>query len=257
MFPIFKSHFSIGKSILTLDPPKESPTEGPDSVFDIVQLLNLKQVVLVEDTFMGFLQAQKVSESLGVDFIFGLRISIVEDGFDPEDKKIPKHKVVVFAKDSEGCKSLFKIYSLVKSESIDAITLTQLKGLWNSDHLDLCIPFYDSFLFCNLFLFNSFVVDLKFFNPTFLTESNGLPFDDILCSSIKKHCDAHSYNHYAAKSILYKNRDDYDAFITYKLICSRNSFASNKSSLEKPNLDHMGSREFCYESYIENNNLIT
>ena len=257
MFPIFKSHFSIGKSILTLDPPKEFPTEGPDSVFDIVQLLNLKQVVLVEDTFMGFLQAQKVSESLGVDFIFGLRISIVEDGFDPEDKKIPKHKVIVFAKDSEGCKSLFKIYSLVKSESIDAITLTQLKGLWNSDHLDLCIPFYDSFLFCNLFLFNSFVVDLKFFNPTFLTESNGLPFDDILRSSIKKHCDAHSYNHSATKSILYKNRDDYDAFITYKLICSRNSFVSNKSSLEKPNLDHMGSREFCYESYIENNNLIT
>lgn len=262
MFPIFKSHYSIGKSILTLDPPKDPPPEGsdpphegPDSVFDIAKSLNLNEVVLIEDSFMGFLQAQKVSESLGINFIFGLRISIIEKGFDPEVKKHPKHKVVVFAKNSEGCKILFKIYSLVKSTDINSITLCQLSELWSTDHLDLAVPFYDSFLFCNLFLFNSFVVDLKSFNPTFLIEKNGLPFDPILESSIHKYSEVNSYPTALCKSIFYKNREDYDAFITYKLICSRNSFASSKSSLEKPNMDHMGSREFCYESYLENINL--
>lgn len=255
MFPIFKSHFSIGKSILTLEPPKDSPSEGPDSVFDIAKSLNLKEVILVEDSFMGFLQAQKVSESLGVNFIFGLRVPIIEEGFDPEAKKHPKHKVVVFAKNSEGCKILFKVYSLLKSTEINSITLSQLNDLWSTENLDLAIPFYDSFLFCNLFLFNSFVVDLKPFKPTFLIEKNDLPFDSILESSINKYCEVNSHPTSLCKSIFYKNREDYDAFITYKLICSRNSFASSKSSLEKPNMDHMGSREFCYESYIENINL--
>lgn len=250
MLPIFKSHFSIGKSILTLDPPSDNPGKA-DSVFSIAQDLKLNQVVLVEDSFMGFLQGEKVSASLGLKFIFGLRLSIAKDDFDKEDKKTPYHKVVVFAKNSEGCKNLFKIYSESQSGDNSFLTLSNLKSLWNSDNLDLAIPFYDSFVFCNLFLFNSFVVDLSFFNPTFFIESNDLPYDFYLQKFINKYCEVNNFKTLNTKSIYYKNRNDFDAYVTYKLICSRNSFSSNKSSLEKPNQDHMGSREFCYESLAE------
>lgn len=250
MIPLFKSHYSIGKSILTLNEPS-SPDGSSDSVFDIVSDNNLSEVVMVEDSFMGFLQANKVSKSLGVNFRFGLRINIIDEEFDNEDKKTPKHKVVVFAKNSEGCKCLFKIYSKSKSRDLDAITLSELKSLWNSDHLDLAIPFYDSFLFSNLFLFNSFVVDLSYFNPCFFKESNGLPFDLMLEDAVSNYAKNNSFDTYATKSIFYKDRCDFEAFLTYKLICSKSSFASRKSSLEKPNLDHMGSQEFCYESYLE------
>ena len=154
MTPLFKSHYSIGKSILTLNEPSES-NGSSDSVFDIVQENNLSEVVMVEDSFMGFLQANKVSKSMGVNFRFGLRIDIVDESFDPEDKKTPKHKLIVFAKNAEGCKCLFKIYSKVKSSDVNAITLTDLRSFWDLEHLDLAVPFYDSFLFCNLFLFNS------------------------------------------------------------------------------------------------------
>ena len=251
MFPIFKSHYSIGKSILTLDTPSTDRSGGPDSVFDIVESLGDDKLVLVEDTFMGFLQGQKMCENLGLKFVFGLRIDIIDENFDPEIKKIPKHKLVIFSKNSQGCKILFKIYTELKSSEHEALTIKKIESLWSKDDLDMAVPFYDSFLFSNLFLFNSFVVDLSPFNPKFLSENNGLPFDDILNKSAAKYCDSNSLELVDCKSIYYKNRKDFDAYVTYKLICSRNSFASNKSSLEKPNFDHMGSREFCYESFLE------
>lgn len=251
MFPIFKSHYSIGKSILTLEPPSQDRNGGPDSVFDIVESLEDDKLVLVEDTFMGFLQGQKMCESLGLKFIFGLRIDIIDESFDPELKKIPKHKLIVFSKNANGCKILFKIYTELKSSDHEAINLSLLRSLWDKESLELAVPFYDSFLFSNLFLFNSFVVDLSYFEPKFLIEYNGLPFDIILNESVANYCGANSFESLNCKSIFYKNRADFDSYVTYKLICSRGSFSSNKSSLEKPNFDHMGSREFCYESFLE------
>lgn len=250
MLPIFKSHFSIGKSILTLDPPSDS-SDKADSVFSLAQDAGLKEVVLVEDSFMGFLQGQKVATDLGLRFIFGLRVSIIDEDANLDDKKIPTHKIIVFAKNSEGCKNLFKIYSESKSNNQESITLTNLKPLWDSENLDMVIPFYDSFLFCNLFLFNSFVVDLSYFDPKFFIETNDLPYDSLLKTSVKNYCSKNNYETLDTKSIYYNKREDFDAYITYKLICSRNTFSSNKSSLEKPNFDHMGSREFCLESYME------
>lgn len=251
MFPVFKSHYSIGKSILTLDEPSSSSKGGPDSIFDIVKELEDDKLILVEDSFMGFLQGHKMSEKLGLKFIFGLRIDILDKDHNPEDKKTPKYKLIVFAKNSLGCKNLFKIYTKLKSTNKEALTIEQLHSLWDTENLDLVVPFYDSFLFSNLFLFNSFVVDLCKFNPTFFIEDNSLPFDFLLKDSVLQYCASNNYNTQYCKSIFYKNREDFDAYVTYKLICSRNSFSSNKSSLEKPNFDHMGSREFCYESFLE------
>ena len=65
--PLFKSHFSIGRSILTLDKPSDNrDPDSPDSIFEIALDHGLKEVVLVEDTFMGFLQARKVASEIGV-----------------------------------------------------------------------------------------------------------------------------------------------------------------------------------------------
>jgi hypothetical protein len=56
--PLFKSHCSLGRSILTLDKPKdEKNPEVSDSVFDIASEEGLKEVFLVEDNMTGFLQA--------------------------------------------------------------------------------------------------------------------------------------------------------------------------------------------------------
>ena len=98
--PIFKSHYSIGKSILTLSPasekdPKEGSQDGSISVFDIAKENNLKQVVIVEDSLTGFLEADKVARELGVQLIFGVRFDVCNDASNEGSIKESncKHKI--------------------------------------------------------------------------------------------------------------------------------------------------------------------
>lgn len=266
--PIFKSHYSIGKSILTLSPAtvsarngsassdndvKEELTEGPCSVFDIAKENNLKEIVLIEDSLIGFLQAQKMAKELGVQLIFGVSFDVCEDASDAEAIKESKcnHRVVIFPKNGDGCRDLNKIYTESKTNYNNHLDMGILKSLWNEDNLSLVVPFYDSFIFRNLTSFNSCVLSFSFTKPTFFTEENGLPFDGMVLDAVKQYCDANKFEMQQVQSIFYKNKDDFSAYLTYKLICSRGSFASRQSSLEKPNFDHLGSDQFCWESYQE------
>ncbi|MDO7613404.1 MAG: hypothetical protein MUQ75_04130, partial [Crocinitomicaceae bacterium] len=76
MLPLFKSHYSIGKSILTLDEPSETLDidDGATSIFSLCQSKDLKEVCLVEDSPAGFLQARKASMSHDIHLVFGLRL---------------------------------------------------------------------------------------------------------------------------------------------------------------------------------------
>ena len=56
VLPLFKSHFSIGRSILTLE-DEEKEENQPDSIIDIAKDNNLKEINLVEDNMTSFLQA--------------------------------------------------------------------------------------------------------------------------------------------------------------------------------------------------------
>ncbi len=162
--PLFKSHYSIGKSILTLNSPKEGANkEGSDSVFDIAVENKLDNIVLVEDTFMGFLQARKVTDSLGIHFIFGLRFDMCQDvkGLDDSALKKCSHKIIIFPKNSEGCTLLNQIYTECNTKYSGWLDLTVLKSLWDEKILVMGIPFYDSFIFKNLTTFNACVPDFS------------------------------------------------------------------------------------------------
>lgn len=252
--PIFKSHYSIGKSILTLDPPKEEQSnEGPCSVFDIVKKNQLKQLVLIEDSFIGFLQAQKVCKELDVQLIFGIRFDVCDDALDEEVIKNSKcnHKVIILPKNGDGCRNLNKIYTESKTKYNNFLDMKVLESLWDEDSLSLVIPFYDSFLHKNISSFNSCVLNFSFTKPTFFIEDNGLPFDYLILNKIVNYCGANNFETEKVQSIFYENKEDFSAYLTYKLICSRCSYAGRQSSLEKPNLDHLGSDEFCWESYTD------
>lgn len=254
LLPLFKSHFSIGKSILTLNAPKsEGEEDSSDSVFDIALNNNLDKVFLVEDSFMGFLQARKVCSELSKQLIFGIRLDFCEDVSKIEDVKdvTCSHKIIIFPKNSEGCKDLNVIYTFAKTKCNGWLDLNILKKHWNEDNLSLAVPFYDSFLFKNLTTFQSCFVHFTFTKPTFFIEDNGLPFDSMIKDSVVKYCSTNELETQAVQSIYYKNKKDFSAYLTYKLICGRNSFAGRELSLEKPNFDHLGSDQFCWESYME------
>jgi sulfur relay (sulfurtransferase) DsrF/TusC family protein len=48
---LFSSHFSLGKSTLTLDKPEEIQDNKPISIFSIAKKYELKDIYLVENNF--------------------------------------------------------------------------------------------------------------------------------------------------------------------------------------------------------------
>ena len=243
MLPLFKSHYSIGKSILTLSPPDQVSDGGADSVFQIASEEGLDKVILIEDAPAGFLEAKSNAEALGIQLVFGLRLKLSTNG----DDSI--HKVIVFAKDDQGCILLNNIYSKVFCEFNGVGNYNLLKEYWNDDHLRLCVPFYDSFLFHNTLMFANCMPELSFCDPVFFIERNGLPFDDMLEDKVLKYCEAHDHSTELAKTIYYKSRDDLESYQTYKCVCNRRF--GRARSLSNPGFDHLGSREFCFESWKE------
>jgi DNA polymerase III alpha subunit len=252
MIPLWKSHNSIGgKSILTLS---DSTDEGgPDSIFSIITEAKLNQLVLVEDTMIGFLEAVKRSQALGVQLIFGLRITLCGDAsISKKDSKEDncEHKVIIFAKNDAGCKRLYGIYSSAFVKGEGRVDEEVLKKIWNDDDLYMAIPFYDSFIFKNTMGFNNCTPHLQSFSPTFFIERNDLPFDSLIEEKVLSYCKSFGHKSSLSKSIYYNKREDFEAFQAYKCICSRTF--GRQSTLTRPNLNHFASREFCFESYLEN-----
>ncbi len=237
MIPIFSSHYSFGKSILTLELPSKCNPNGSRSIFSIAEEENLKEIFLLENSMTGFPQAVKNSEELGIQLIFGVQL-FFEGG----------HKINVFARNSEGCKLLNKIYSETYSTEDSKCNDKILSYHWSEDNLLLAIPFYDSFLHQNLTTFDACTPNLLPFRPTFFTQTNHLPFDFLIRDAAEQYARNNNLETQEVKSILYENKDDVDALQTYKCICSRKF---GKRSLSKPNLDHFGSNEFCMESLKE------
>jgi DNA polymerase III alpha subunit len=239
MIPLFKSHYSIGRSILTLEEVNEHTQNR--SVFALAQEAGLKELVLVEDSLIGFLEARKRATEYNLDLRFGLRVSVSNA---PESEKACNHKVVVFAKNSEGCKLLNKIYTNAFAYGDGVLKEEYLRSIWTEDHLKLAVPFYDSFIFNNAMTFATCTPDLSFGDPTFFVEDNGLPFDSLINDEVDSYCDRNCYDIIETKSIFYKKREDFAAYQTYKCICNR-TFKTR--DLNVPNFDHQGSDLFCLE----------
>jgi DNA polymerase III alpha subunit len=244
IIPLFKSNYSIGKSILTLDMPEDNANpKKSDSILQIAKDENLDKIILVEDSMIGFLEAHKVCKSLNIQLIFGLRINCCNDT-SSEDKEKSKHKIIIFAKNDAGCKLINKIYSKAFCEYGGFVDCNLLESLWDNNNLNLSIPFYDSYIYQNSFSFNNCVPNFSFTIPNYFIERNNLPFEELLIEKIKN-----ISTPILTKTIYYKNKKDVLAYQTYRCVTNR-SFGKEQS-LSSPNLNHFGSDEFCWESYKE------
>lgn len=246
VLPLFKSHFSIGRSILTLAKKGSSEANGPDSIVDIALENDLKNVILIDDSFSGFLEAYKNLTDVGIKLTFGVRISCVLDiEYKTDDSLKQEHKIIIVAKNEAGYKKLIKIYSLAATEGfyyVPRISTQKLKDFWSDKDLDLWIPFYDSFIFKNIFNNGMCLPDFSFTTPKFLYQDHCLPFDRLLQDKIK------SLNQIIipSKNIYYKKKSDFKAYLTFRCI-------NNRSNLDKPEIEHMSSEEFSVESWKEQN----
>jgi DNA polymerase III subunit alpha len=244
VLPLFKSHFSIGRSILTLE-DEEKEENQPDSIIDIAKDNNLKEVNLVEDNMTSFLQAYTNTKKYNINLRYGLRISINDDMNErSEESRQKTSKVVIFFKNEQGYKDLIKIFSTAAKDGFyyePRIDFKTLKSLWSDKNLLLCIPFYDSFIFNNTLRSMVCVPDLEFTKPILFIENNSLPFDHIIKNKVLAYAKANKLEMLNTKSIYYKNSKDFKAYLTFRCI-------NNRTTLNKPELSHMTSNRFSFES---------
>lgn len=255
VLPLFKSHYSLGKSILTLEKPKGSIKKYPLSIFDILLEHKMKKLFLVDDSINGLLQANQTAKDNKIELHFGLRLNITESVQDQNEESLSKRaKYVIVAKSNAGYEDLVKIATFAAKTGYyytAAIDFKNLGSLWTKN-LKLVVPFYDSFLYMNSFHSHSHVPRFDFTTPTFFIESNDLPFDPYLAAKVVKYCAEYKYKIVPAQSIYYKSESDFLSYLTFRCIHAR-SF--KKSSLERPDIEHMGSEQFNFDKWLKNNNV--
>jgi len=246
--PLFKSHYSIGKSILTLEDNDEANPKKPSSIIEIAKRNNLSSVFLVEDSMNGFLEAFQNCDNNNIKLVFGLRVSVCEDSSVKDKDSVSKEsKYVILAKNQEGYKRLIKISSDAACDGFyyqPRTDLKKIKSLWSDNDLQLCVPFYDSFLFNNTLTFGLCFPDFSFTKPMFFIEDNDIPFDYLIRKKVLNYCKDNKFNTLDVKSVYYEKKEDFKAYLTFKCI-------NNRTTLENPRFDHLCSNEFSFESWKE------
>lgn len=250
VLPIFRTHYSLGRSIITLAAPnKEFDPNYPLSVFDIAKKHDLQQVVVVDESVSGFLEALQNSEKAKVKLIYGLQLRCMDSITIKSESSLKTiHKLIVFIKNAAGYADLIKIASCAAKEGFyykPNIDLTHLKKLW-TDNLKLAVPFYDSFLFKNSIEGSICVPNFSFAQPTFFIEDSGLPFDGLLKKKVEAYASSFNMPTQLARSIYYYQRSDFTSYLTFRCI-------NERTTLDKPQLEHMSSDNFCFECWKEQN----
>ena len=246
MIPLFKSHYSLGRSILTLE-DKDKPDDYPDSIIQITKENKLNELFLVEDNMSSFLEAYTNTNINKIQLNYGLRISVTDLINDKtEDSRHKTSKIIIFIKNKKGQQLLTKLFSIAAKTGFyyePRLDYNILKENWAED-LILCIPFYDSFIFNNTLRNYICVPQFDFVKPIMFIEDNDLPFDGIIKNKVDTYAKQNKLEMYNTKSIFYKNRRDFKTYLTFRCI-------NNRTILNKPELEHMSSNEFCFESYKE------
>jgi DNA polymerase III alpha subunit len=250
ILPVFKSHYSVGRSILSLKEAGTSIPGGPDSIIDICIEKGIEKPFLVDDSIGSFLEAVDSFGKAEIDFVYGLRISFCENmKIKTKESRFSEWKGVILMNSIDAYESLIEIWNLAATKGFyhePRLDLESLKKIWSNDLFTFVVPFYDNHFFKNMFTFDGHAVPvgLSFINKIHaFSEDNDLIYDD----KIKESFSQTDWEILPAKSIFYNKRVDFKTFLTRKCIAKR-------STLEKPNLTNMTSAEFCAESWKEQQN---
>lgn len=245
---IFTSHYSLPQngSLLTLDEPGKAKLGAPVSVFDLAAQGGLKEVVLCDDRIDGFITAYKTASKAKVKLCYGIKLVVCADGDDKSDASLTtESKVIVFARDTEGYHKLVSIWNRAATRGFYYSARTSyawLKEQW-SDNLILALPFFSSFIAKNTLTFNRIVPDLPCAPWVFKEVKSELPFAPLIDAAIDRYVKDNAAQVQDVKSVYYKDAQAFEAYQTLRAIGQRSSFAA-------PNVDHLSSPAFSFQSYL-------
>lgn len=250
MTPIFQSNYSYGKGILTLDKAEEISDAAPVSIFSIAKKHDLTSLSLVDYNFGGFVTFYKGCVAAGIKPRFGIKFFVCQDLADKSDDSLKtESKVVVWMLNSDGYSDLCKLYSESwRPENFyyqNRLDWPTLKRLW-TENLGLSIDFYDGFLAQNLLRNGCCIPDLSFTNPEFFVSNCEMPFDSLIEDKTMEFCAKNNYLIDLIHPIYYYRNIDSEAFQVFRCI-------QNKTTTQKPNLEHFSSDKFSFEEYLIKN----
>jgi DNA polymerase III alpha subunit len=241
--PIFRSNYSL-TSILTLDQYKDAKdrkANRADSIFNICRDADLKDVFIADNNLSGMVEAYENSIHANLNLRYGYRVTVcanIEDKTEQSQKT--ESKLIIFAR-KNSFTDLIKLHNISTNDGFydgkARLDYKTLKKHWTKNLL-MVIPFYDSYIFNNLLYGKECIPDIDFANPYICIENNGLPFDTLVSDQIKSSIKYHQID---TKTIYYKDKKDFNAYMTYRCILNRTTF-------QKPELAHFGSNEFCMEA---------
>jgi len=230
VIPLFKSTFSIGRSLLRVE-----------DLVDIAESGEIKKMILVEDNFYGFRVINKAFLNTDVPMVFGVKLPVVQSSCYLEKPS----KLIFFPKNNKGVAMARKLYTKCYTSEGECLHLDDLGG-GELDDMSIGVPFYDSYVFNNIFHFGMCELSLDKYDHFHIEESNDHPFDFQISAALKKL----GVKTEKAKSIYYRDKEDFEAFQMYKAICSRKQ--GRVPTYSNPRLNDFCSDEFSYESFLEN-----
>ena len=223
-------------------------TKAPISLCDLAKEEKLKKLHLVASNFADFMMGYKNLKKVDCDLSFGLKLVVCENISDKSEQSFKtESKVIIFMKNDEGYHALINLYTKAATDGfyyIPRLDWKTLQYLWN-DNLILALPFYSSFLAQNTLKFCTIAPSFSS-KPLVLKEmGQEMPFDSILNEAVDRYAKLNELEIQPCKSIYYKNRKDAKNFLIWRCILDR------PKNWDVPNMEHMCSREFCWESYKE------
>lgn len=225
----WKTHYSISRSILR-----------PERIFEIAKARELSQVIFVEDSFAGFRKTFQLFDASAIQMIFGIRLPVVQSS-----KEEKSSKLIFFAKNDAGVLDIKKLFTRAHCSDSGQLIFGELKPN-DLNNVRIGVPFYDSFIFNNIFHFGMSDLKLQGFDHFYIEEKNKHPFDFLISQGL----DRLGVERLIAKSVYYEDYNDFDAFQFYKSVTNRSGGKS--PNYGNPMLDHFCSNEFCWESYLLN-----
>ena len=252
IIPIWKTHGSLSKSIISYEEEDKISESGPVSLISIAYKYNLPQVVVIEDTFLSFPSLYKgLPETCKL--IYGINFICCKNALDKSETSLKtEHKISILIKNSQGYKDLLHIHNFVHTNPDYSYYQTRIdfeiiKKFW-TDNLLLLIPPYDNFIHKNLLFDSICVPDFGPIKPILTFAKMDIPFDYLLEENIKNYASNNNYDLQEVHPIYYYKDEDVKSFYTYKLI-------ENRSTFSEPKLDFFCSSSFSWESYCKKTNV--
>lgn len=232
ILPVFRSHYSICQSSLSLEPPGKSKVGGPASVFDLAVEAGLKEVVVIDSRIDGFMQALRSADAAKVQLIYGIQLVVCADMADKSlDSRRTESSVIVFLKNTAGYSDALRIWSRAwgaaghiryrlggEEYAYGRADWRMLNTFW-TPNLVLALPYTSSFIAMNTLTFNQITPDLPATPWVFREVGSHLPEADLIDPAIDRYV---AQNPEATvvpiKTVCYATKADFKAYAVLRCI---------------------------------------